>query len=356
MKKFLAKWSLGILIFVMPVHAEVSASSAIPAPAVLPQKAFRVECLDGEAATKALLDESKSPWFALHDAAEVAALTQSPVSDRTQDIPAESRRRFAAAQVDFTETEKQTLGAICLRLCKSAGPDFALLTDRPWRFLKMRRGLASDFPHTRGDCIIFTETMLGQFVLFEHALAQQRADTRAEAERFWMQNIGNIFLHEQLHVVQRMNPERFATLYKKWGFEPIAPVSIPADAKTTAATNPDAPLHDLAWSDASGAKWVFGMRMRKRVPFSVLTQDITVQAWPLEIKGGKPAITGKPVAVSRVPGFAERFPVESHSCDHPNEISAYLIPAVLAVSAGEAPKPKPDSSLAAFIECLHGAK
>ena len=332
-----------------------TATSAVAiAPAVAQSKSeFRVKCLCGEAAKKALLDESLSPWFSLHGAEEVAAMTRVAVAPGA-DAPAESRKRFAAASVDFSPEEIRALEAACARVRRLAGPGASVLTERPWKFLKTAAGTTADLPHTRGDNIIFSKRMLDVAVSYETALAGAKKENRTEMERFWMSAFGDILLHEQMHVLQRTRPEIFASLYAKWGFEKVAPVAIPS-AATASLTNPDAPVHDRLWRDASGGRWVFAMRLRKTKRMPNMMRDMTVLAWPVKATDGVYAVSGESVPVSEVPGFSEKFGLPDHSCDHPNELAAYLTPAALAALRGESTPPEgnPAAELAA---CLREAK
>lgn len=299
---------------------------------------YRVDCLNGPAADAAILDESLSPWFSLHTPAEYGALTRT-AAPQNLNAPAASRKTFVEGRRDFTPAEKAAMESACERIRRLAGSPFTAITERPWRFIKLKRGLASDFPHTRGDCILFTEAYVETITAYEMMLARQPAENRQRIEVMWMRQVGEIFLHEQLHVMQRTRPALFEKLYATWGFERIAPVAPPADATTFAITNPDAPQADMAWRDATGERWIFGMRLRHRAPFAIMAQDMILLAWRLTETNGRPVPTGPATPVAQVPGFAQKFPVPEHGCDHPNEISAYLLGAILQPRLAGEPAP-----------------
>ena len=284
---------------------------------------------------------------------DLGALTTHPVSG-AGDVPSEARARFVRARRDFTDTERRALEAACARVRARSGAGASILTERPWKFLKTAAGTAEDLPYTRGTGIVFSERGLGMIVMYEEALAAMPDESRASAEAAWMNAVGTILLHEQLHVLQRTRPEIFESLYAKWGFERVAPVAF-TDAATSRLTNPDAPLQDRVWRDANGGRWVFAMRLRRPGERPRLSRDMAVLAGPVTKTGDLYAGSGDVVPVSRVPGFKARFPLPDHSCDHPNEIAAYLLPQALEKLRGESLVPE-SGALAELISFLREAR
>jgi hypothetical protein len=163
---------------------------------------------------------------------------------------AECRRRYQAAVKEFTADEQTALRDAAAHVDELVRKDYPRFADTPWNFLKVASNLEGGMPHTRGKHIIFAE----------HICRGIAAQSRTGRER----SIGTteLLLHEQMHVVQRANPELFDSLYtKQWGF--IRAKSI--------KTCPWIVEHQLVNPDAVDCSWVFPIHR----------SDETHYIWPL---------------------------------------------------------------------------
>jgi hypothetical protein len=152
---------------------------------------------------------------------------------------AEFRRRCQASVQLFAEDEQDTLRAAAEDVDRAVGKDYPRYAALPWNFLKIGGDLDGEFPHTRGKYIILPDHVCRGLV------------DRARVARKQPQSTIELLLHEQMHVLQRAEPELFDSLYTgQWGL--IRAKSI--------KTCPWLIQHQLLNPDAVDCPWVFPLR------------------------------------------------------------------------------------------------
>jgi len=195
-----------------------------------------------------------------------------------------------------------------------------------WSFIKLQSHIEGGMPHTRGRHIVVSSTLLKSYV---------ETHQRGQAEK--MATMGRWLLHEQLHVLQRADPQRFHRLYTElWGFRRVQSLG----------RNEWLTSHQLANPDGLDTYWIFPVQRGERTtwvwPTMVLAEssgvrrllgvpsmqrDTRMIAVELEPRGEEFTVrvdaTGRP-AVRNLLSFQEyrkEFPF-SVTPFHPNEIAA----------------------------------
>ena len=197
------------------------------------QTAFAAEptvtFLSGDAARATIVDDARDPYFALLQPIEMAAKTGAEIAGSLTAQRAETRKRYQAAVRSFTEAEQQALRAYVLAL-QPMLVHYPRFARQPWRFVKLADSIEGGLPHTRADAIILSEYVAASVVEMRQQLSAQAA----------LMRVGPLLVHEQMHVLQRLEPARFAPLYiKVFGFVRSAPLDLPAELVANQVANPD---------------------------------------------------------------------------------------------------------------------
>lgn len=300
------------------------------------------DLISAERGRELILDESFEPYFSQLQPLEIAALTGVTVTGDLVACQAEARQRFSAAVLDFTPEEQEAIRWFVSRIRDVCRDQYGLLSDVPWRFLKVQGDLCGGFPHTRATHIIFSERFLNRVV----AARQQPEETA-------LRTVGRTFVHEQIHVLERLLPGRFDRLAQSvMGFrrEPIKPHAWLTERQIS---NPDAP--DLAW--ALSVKSEDG-RERLVWPRTLLKSERTIPRmgadfWPVAVELEQ---TSEGWQVAEEAGIPRIEPLSAFKAsldamlappgiDHPNEIAAYVFERVFVEDCVPDPSRPTDSRL-----------
>ena len=289
--------------------------------------ADEVRCLPPDEARRAMADESQEPFFAVLQPREIAAMTGTTVSPTLGPAARrdEVRRRFVAAVEPFTADEETALVAVVGGVRERLRPHYPLVANRPWLFVKFSDTLVGGFPHTRGPWIF-----LG--ARFVHRVTAAHAEGGRTAT---LRGVESTLVHEQMHVVERYEPERFKSLFiERFGFR-FGKIEPNAWLDERRISNPDAMRAEWAFPiDRDGRRRWYSMQMLLRdgpeVP--LMGRDfefVGVQVEPTAT-GFRPILAdGRPIVepIRELKGYVDRFPTSS-GLDHPNELAAYLFSAV----------------------------
>jgi hypothetical protein len=187
----------------------------------------------------------------------------------------------------------------------------------PWHFLKVKEGYSKNLPHTRGMV-----TVLSAAALRRMAESPEMALT--------------VLFHEKIHVVQRLNPDRFTALYQTYGYTPLKLASGEAE-RLNLIQNPDAPVHDWAALLPSGP--VLIATAFQRVDESLEFNERYLHLTPRP--DGTASIGGDLADTAEIDRWRNRFPIRI-GYDHPHEVFAYLCGGMLRESLETAPVPADD--------------
>ena len=284
----------------------------------------RIECLSLEDAQLAILDDSYDGYFSKLQKLEIAALTGQVVSDSDlRACRAEARRRFEALVLPFSERETEAVEWFARQIGNRIGEEYTLFRKQPWRFIKVSDDLAGGFSHTRADCIIFSQRTIERIV-------QAR---NAPNEIVALRNMGPLFVHEQMHVFERLFPSRFATMFADFGFQ-REKVESNQWLDERQILNPDAV--DMNWVIQDRQRNWYNLRtiLRDGTNIPIMGRDFVGVAVRVKPAGDRfltvQNANGVPdyVPLASLSDFINRLPIDN-GFDHPNEIAAYLFQHVL---------------------------
>lgn len=275
-------------------------------------------------ARDAIVDDRLEPYFSVLQPLEMAAKTGAPLTAGTLDEQREEcRRRYRAGIDEFTAEEQELLRWCVGRVVPLIADDYPLVARTPWRFLKLAPTIEGGLPHTRGDCIVFSGTLLAPLLAL-----------KATAEHQTLLHLGKLLLHEQLHVVQRRHPALFVDLYTRvWGFHRAPPIAETPWLVEHHLANPDGVVCDWIFPIEEGGttRWIWPLVIFGEVDgIARMPADFVMAAIPLTRDGERfavavPAADGRPAYTNLLHerAYAARF-AGSTNIYHPNEAAADL--------------------------------
>ena len=297
---------------------------------------FDVAFLSQDAGRTAIQGTPDDSFFGLLHRREAAAMTATDLSEKTR---AESQQFakdfFGKAVLPFSAEEQQAVRQRLSEVEQIHGKKYPRLVMRPWRFVKVRADLCGGFSFTRDECIVLSESTLDRFT---DAVASGRNASRLRA----------LLLHEQLHVLQRSQPELFQPLYEGvFGFQK-AKVHLHPWIDERQVTNPDGVSDDWVVTVEQGGEsthyWLGTILAGEKTVHQMgrdfqgvavrLTRDDEGTAFNVSEIDGKPEY----IPLEDFKRFASRFPI-SNGLDHPNEMAAYLLTRIAQPQEAEAPAP-----------------
>ena len=286
-----------------------------------PKRPYSIEFLSATEGSAVLIGEADDEFFARMHPREAAAMTGTPREDKSRaESQTFTREFFRKAVLEFNDEEKSALRLITHRISTLFGKEYPLLIHRPWRFVKTRKDLCGGFSFTRADCIVLSERTLKRIV---------RTIQQSESTSFPEQ----LLLHEQIHVLQREQPELFRMLYEQqFGFK-AATVKMHPWIDERQVTNPDGVSDDwivqVKKNDTTSAFWV-GTILREEKALHRMGRDFSTVVVPVvkDDDGYRMVLdeaTQLPELLSQddIPQLKQQLPMRS-GYDHPNEVAAYL--------------------------------
>lgn len=288
--------------------------------------------LSGDAARAAIVDDAREPYFAQLQPLEIAAKTGSEIQGSLSAQRTEARKHYQAAVRSFTGAEQEALRAYVqgLQPMLAEYPRFA---RQPWRFLKVADSIEGGLPHTRADAIILSERVSTGLAGMHQRLSARAALARA----------GPLLVHEQMHVVQRLDPARFESLYiKVFGLVRTGPLELPAELVANQVANPDG--LDCCWLFPLATEpghfilpWLVFVETgaRRKMP-----QDFRMRAVPVVAQGKSYRVLRGADGQTRtrdlleVTEYVQAFPL-TQNFYHPNETAADLFAQLVFLDSDE---------------------
>jgi hypothetical protein len=269
----------------------------------------------------AIIDESIEPYFSLLQAREMAAKTGAVIEGDTLEAQRNAcRQRFQAAVREFSQEDQAAVRRTVAAVQPYLTTHYPVFAAEPWRFIKVARSIEGGMPHTRGRCIVLSDT----------AMPDLSVDGAGQVNPE-----GSVLLvHEQTHVLQRLHPALFVPLFtESWGMVRMAQApAMPAELLQRQLVNPDGISCVWAFPLVEDGKTrliqpevlIGGTRTVPRMP-----EDFAVVALAVEKRGDAYAYQlgadGRPQAVPlpSLPAYVDAF-LPSDENFHPNEICAEL--------------------------------
>ena len=325
--RLIARLLVGLLFAVVSCRGALAQEQAAPQHDLSsdPGTALNVEFLSAKAGGEVLAGGADDEFIARLYPREAAAMTGTPRGKKTrQESQQYARDFFRNAALDFDDDERAALRLLVHRLRTLFAKDYESLIVRPWKFVKSRGDLCGGFSFTRSDCIVLSDKTLRKIV---QVTQKQEPDT-AFAE--------GLLLHEQMHVLQRAEPERFVSLYEDVFRFRTATVALDPWIDERQVTNPDAVSDDwvaeIPNEDGEPQYFWIGTILEAERPLHRMGRDFSMVAVRLKrtdagyemiVRDGKPDF----LPTKELEAFTGRLPVAS-GYDHPNEVAAYLFTAI----------------------------
>ncbi|MEM9415331.1 MAG: hypothetical protein AAGA29_07635 [Planctomycetota bacterium] len=314
---------------------------------VLPASAqddYDITFLEGDAARAAIVDESVEPYFSLLCHHEMELKSGITIEGETLGEQRERFKRHYAENVrDFTDEEKEAVANIASLAAGLASWDFPRFSEHPWVFIKVTTAVEQGLPHTRGHAIVLPEGVV-EFITHAHS------DDRDEMHAIIMRGV-ELMLHEQIHVLQRLNPEPFQQFYTEhWGLVHVESIEYGDGLKAMQVINPDGV--DTRWVQSVGSRRspryiqpnIFVARFEDRA--SRMPNDFLMLAVELRLEGDgvwRPvAAGGTGQALTHMlldePSYTAHYG-PSTNIYHPNESFADLFAKLILNEFGSYPEP-----------------
>jgi hypothetical protein len=275
-----------------------------------------VEFLDVAAARAAIVNDARDPYFGKLYPLDMAAKTGAPLTGTIEEQRAETRRRYQQAVRPFRPEEQAAIRAFidALQLLLRDYPRFA---RQPWRFVKVADHIEGALPHTRDDVIVLSEEVGKSLFDMRQRMEPQAALVRA----------GMLLVHEQLHVLQRLDARRFERLHTEtFGFRRAA-FAVPEELVAIQPANPDGMSCCWLYPRAAGGYWLPYLTYAERSGTRRMPEDFRMRALQVAHDGNGYRVVRDAAGriaseeLGSVREYVEAFPLTT-SYFHPNEISA----------------------------------
>ncbi len=307
----------GAALLGAPALARAAADAGAPA---LPQVAF----LAPEAAATALAQEDD--YYARMGLQEIRARVRAALPDVSlADARIAVRDDDVAAVRPFSDEARAALRDVVERLQPILAARAPLYARTPWSFIQLDDRAEGGLPHTRGPHIVLPRETVDHFVAVRREAAE--AGKQPDVPRG-----GNLLVHEQTHVLERLYPERFEPLITKvFGFTRLAVAPITPWLSAHRVVNPDGP--DVVWAfnleRIGGDGWILPDVVLPDVPLPRMPGDFQAVAielardadgWRIVEEHGEP----KRQPLDKLPSYDGWFPFPDEDF-HPNEIAAVTL-------------------------------
>ncbi len=287
----------------------------------------RIDFLSKDIGRKAILDESFEPYFSKLQIREIAAFTQSKVPTRdVVEARSFAREKFAEAVAEFTADEKKCISFVTQKVIETLQVnDVTLMSQHPWRFIKIEDWLCGGFAHTRGTYIILSQKHI------DHLSKGWSDQMTPEEEATLIERFGGLLVHEQMHSLQRTFTSKFTKLYTEyWNFKQ-AHVQEEEAIQVDQVSNPDAPIANWLIPDPKETDAYFWVRtlLKGDSEVPVMGKDFQDKVFYVEKKGASFVVQKdasnnlKSTTLDKIDFYKQSFPM-TRGLDHPNEISAYM--------------------------------
>ena len=180
-------------------------------------KYINIKYLDPIEACVILTNEYKEKYISNYTPIEMKSKycisedTYDNISNFSNDkLVEECKLNYCKNILTFSDNEKNIMNKLLQNLAsqlKIYYPKFPYLV---WKFIKIDDRIEDGLPHTRDDCIVLPVSYINDIVKLD----------KENKINLMMKEYGSLLIHEQTHVLQRINPKIFENLYTNiWPFK-----------------------------------------------------------------------------------------------------------------------------------------
>ena len=213
---------------------------------------------------------------------------------------------YAKNIMDFTRDEKSAILWIINSIKKRLG-NLKFLTR--WGFIKVTDNIENGYPHTRNIFIVLSESIISNI----ENLYNNNSIIYA------LKNIGSLFVHENVHVYQKMYPKIFENLYTYyWNFTRAKSIKNSDKYYNNVRNNPDG--LDLNWVYDDNI-WILSIYKEDKKMNSVRYVGIYLE----KLNNDEFIVPENPkiIDILELPKFKNFFRIDNNFY-HPNEICAEI--------------------------------
>ena len=286
-----------------------------------------IDFLSVEEGQVAILDETFEPYFSQLQVREIEAFTQEKCPATNLDEAREhARKKFASAVVDFTTEEKACMTFVIQKIDEILTENQkTLMSEAPWKFIKIDSWLCGGFAHTRGEFIIISQKHI------EHLSKGWSENMTLEEEENLVKRFGALLVHEKMHTLQRRHKAIFDVFYRDhWNF---VQAKVQEDERIIKhqVSNPDAPIAEWLIPNEAATNQYYWIRtlLKANDGIPVMGRDFMDVVFSVEKDGDNYRVVNdslgepKSMAMDDFNAYKNAYPVH-RGLDHPNEITAYM--------------------------------
>lgn len=216
-----------------------------------------ISFLSVEEAKQKVTEDDKEPYFSELSRTSISFISEGRIESGSIEERREELIRWYQSNLrSFTKEEKEGLSWAASQLQGVLDQNYSNISDTPWTFVKITNEIAMGFPHTIGNVILFPEKITSLF-------AQLGADPDPRRSRLF-ERLVELLMHEQTHVIERLDPTRFHDLYREvWGFRKAESIQSGEWVRK----------HELQNPDGMDTRWVYPIQRN----------GTTEWIWPLAI-------------------------------------------------------------------------
>lgn len=214
---------------------------------------------------------------------------------------------------DFTTDEKTHIYLVIINIVQKLVSVYPKLDIFEWNIIKSNHHIEDGMPFT-----------LSKYIILPESIIQRSINTYIETGLIdSIKFLGDILIHEQIHIIQRKNQSLFNQFYQsKWNFSYYSNIHIPKKINDRIRTNPDG--LDVNW--VYNNKYLILSLLRNRYSLS----SINIKHFPIYLHNNKYYLK---TAINNTQAYKSFFCNISFPY-HPNEIAAYLFSDIMLSSMG----------------------
>ena len=291
-----------------------------------PGPAAQVRFLSRDEGAAALAHAPGDTYYAGMGLLEIRARMKSALPGMAlADARVAVRDYDAAAVVAFNDEERAAIGGIIERMQPLLAARAPLYARTPWSFIQLDDRAEGGMPHTRGRHIVLPRAAVQGAVQMHREMSQAGKLATTPRGR-------GILLHEQTHVLERLDPARFESLITDvFGFTRMTSAPVTPWLAAHRCVNPDGP--DVVWAfpldKIGGSGWVVPDITMPDMPVPRMPDDFqsvgveivrSGNGWKVVEDNGVP----RRHDLDAIAGYHDHFPFPDEDF-HPNEIAAVTL-------------------------------
>ena len=225
-------------------------------------------------------------------------------------------QKYCSNFQQFTTTQKSHIYSLLMRIIPKLKAIYPKFDYDNWHIIQSNSQIEGNMPFTISKYIIIPETYINKSMELESNKSIESS----------IKYLGDILIHEKMHIVQRQNQQLFNKFYQQsWNFSYLSNINIPDNIESKIRSNPDG--LDINWI------YTNPKNKKKYLPLSLLNSSedlssVDIVHYPI-FKSNNQYYLKNSLKQNR---DYENFFCNLSFAYHPNEISAYLFSEIMLAS------------------------